>query len=262
MDQIQEIPLDKIRPQELQREVSDKGIGELAASIRTMGIIQPLIVAKDGDDLCLIAGQRRLKAARMSGLATVPCILIKADHQQALTTSITENIHRESLDPVTEAEMYRYLKVTLRKNNRQIAKMVAKSEAYISQRINMLDWLPALVHAVKSGAIGFSVGRELARVTEAEHCHFLLHMAVRDGANYRTVRMWVKDWELSKIPLVGRKAEQPDDTRDQLERKIVMDCWWCSESGPTSAMITFIMCPRCADQLKKGRDSSREKPPG
>lgn len=259
MDQIQEIPLDNIRPQELQREVSDKGIGELAASIRTMGIIQPLIVAKDGQDLCLIAGQRRLKAARMAGLATVPCILIKADHEQALTTSITENIHRESLDPVTEAEMYRYLKLTLRKNNRQIAKMVSKSEAYVSQRINMLDWLPALVHAVKSGTIGFSVGRELARVTEAEHCHYLLHLAAQDGANYRTVRMWVKEWELSKIPRAGMKPEQPDDTRDQLERKILMDCWWCGQSGPTSAMSTFIMCPKCAHQLNKGKEASSKK---
>lgn len=253
MVQIQEIPLDKIRPQELQREVSDKGIGELAASIRTMGIIQPLIVAKDGDDLCLIAGQRRLKAGRMAGLATVPCILIKADHEQALATSITENIHRESLDPVTEAEMYRYLKVTLRKNHRQIAKVVSKSEAYISQRINMLDWLPALVHAVKSGAIGFSVGRELARVTEAEHCHYLLQMAAQDGANYRTVRMWVKDWQLSKIPLIDREDKQPDDAREILERKIHMNCWWCSDSGPTSAMITFVMCPKCAQQLKDAR---------
>lgn len=253
MDQIREIPCDSIRKQELERQVSEKGIGELAVSIRNMGIIQPLIVAEDGKDLCLIAGQRRLMAAKMAGLATVPCIVIKADHEQALSTSITENIQREALDPVTEAEMYRYLKVTLRKNNREIAKMVAKSDAYVSQRINMLDWLPAVVHAVKSGAIGFSVGRELARVTEAEHCHYLLQMAVQDGANYRTVRMWVKDWELSKIPKNEREEEDPRDLRDQLERKIQMDCWWCGSSGPTSAMVSFIMCPKCAEQLKDAR---------
>lgn len=208
MDQIQEIPLDKIRPQELQRPTNEKGIGELAASIRGIGIIQPLIVAKDGDDLCLIAGQRRLKAAKMAKLATVPCIVIQADHETALVTSIAENIHRESLDPVTEAQMYRYLKLTLQKNHRQIAKMVSKSEAYISQRINMLDWLPALVHAVKNASIGFSVGRELARVSEAEHCHYLLQLAVEEGANYRTVHSWVKDWELSKIP---RRPDTPGE---------------------------------------------------
>lgn len=253
MEPIQEIPCDSIRKQELQRQVSEKGIGELAVSIKTMGIIQPLIVAKDGNDLCLIAGQRRLMAAKMAGLATVPCIVIKADHEQALVTSITENIHRESLDPVTEAEMYRYLKVTLRKNHRQIAKMVSKSEAYVSQRINMLDWLPALVHAVKSGMIGFSVARELARVKEAEHCHYLLQLAVQDGANYRTVRFWVKEWEISKLPKTDREEEAPDDTREELERRILMDCWWCGESGPTSAMITFVMCPKCADQIKEAK---------
>lgn len=253
MDSIQEIPCAEIKKQELQRSVSEKGIGELASSIRTMGIIQPLIVAKDGNDYCLIAGQRRLAAAKMARLSTVPCIVIKADHEQALVTSITENIHRESLDPVTEADMYRYLKVTLRKNHRQISKMVSKSEAYISQRINMLDWLPALLHAVKSGAIGFSVGRELARVKEEEHCHYLLQTAIQDGANYRTVRSWVKDWELSKMPRDDREEEQPDDSRATLERKIQMACWWCGESHPTSAMISILVCPICGDQLKDAK---------
>lgn len=259
MDQITQVPVDKIKPQELQREVSEKGVAELALSIKRIGIIQPLLVAKDGDDLCLIAGQRRLMAARIAGKATVPCIMIHADHEKALTTSIAENLHRESLDPVTEAQMYVYLKTTLKKSNKDIAKMVSKSEAYISQHVNMLSWLPALVDAVKSHSISFTVGRELARVKEREHCHYLLGLAVSEGANYRTVRMWVREWEVSKIPLVGSDPVTQPDTHEQLERKIVMDCWWCGNSGPASAMSTFIMCPICTEQLKEGREASRKK---
>lgn len=255
MDPIQEIPIDQIQDQELKRDVDERGIDQLSSSLRGVGLLQPLIVALEGETYVLIAGQRRLLAAKRLHWTTVPCVVVHVDHERALQQSIHENLHREELDPVTEAQMFAYLSKNLGKSNKAIAQTVSMSEGYVSQRLSLLTWLPDIIAAVKHKQIHFSVARELARVTDKEQALYLLSLAIREGVNYRTMRMWVLDWEKSKIPPVEAPDKEDKDTQQEFEKKLKTNCYWCDTEHPMSIMATVVLCPVCMNQLKHARDS-------
>src|SRR5580698_1023261 len=110
-ERVQRVPLDKVRPSALQprKQFSDESLRELADSIREQGIVQQLIVRPRGDTFELIAGERRWRAAQLLKLSEVPVIAREADDRTVLELALIENLQRENLDPIEEAQGYAQL---------------------------------------------------------------------------------------------------------------------------------------------------------
>ena len=141
-----EVAVDRVTPSPFQpRRTFDEGkIEELAASIRHQGIIQPLVVRPKGDSFELIAGERRWRAALKAGLTRVPVVVRNADDHEALQLALVENLQREDLNPIEEANGYRRLQEEFRWSQEEMAERVGKSRPAIANSIRLLG-LPAEV---------------------------------------------------------------------------------------------------------------------
>lgn len=129
----------KINSMQPRRNFDQVKISDLANSIKEHGIIQPLVVAKSGDNFELIAGERRLRAAKEIGLKEVPVIIRKADEQEKLEVALIENLQRENLNPIETAAAYRKLIDEFNLNQDEVAKKVGKSRPVIANTLRFLN---------------------------------------------------------------------------------------------------------------------------
>jgi ParB family transcriptional regulator, chromosome partitioning protein len=137
-------------PFQPRKSFSETDINELADSIRTYGIIQPLIVTRQGGRFELIAGERRLRAAKIAGLKTVPVVVRDYDQQRKLEVALVENLQREDLNPMDKAAAYRQLMDDFNLSLEDAAKKVGKSRPQVSNTLRLLS-LPAEIRAALAG---------------------------------------------------------------------------------------------------------------
>src|SRR4051794_19470254 len=143
----------------LRRELGD--LTELSASIKSLGVLEPLLV-REGDHL-VVAGARRLEAARLAGKKQVPVILRAFTDSERLETMIVENLLREDITPLEEAEGYRRLK-ELGQTQAQIAARVGRNQSHVSKRLALLELPEPAQRAVESGAIRLDVAQQLSKI--------------------------------------------------------------------------------------------------
>lgn len=182
------VPIDSIIPNRLQpRSVFDEEkIRELADSIREEGILQPLLVSPaERGRYELIAGERRLRAARMAGLGEVPVVIRKADEEGLLALSIVENIQREDLNPLEEAKAYSELAEQFGFTQEDIAKKVGKSRVAVANSLRLLG-LPIVIQEDVAGG-RYSAGHARA-ILAVEGLHERLKLRERILREMPTVR--------------------------------------------------------------------------
>src|SRR6266576_5516750 len=158
-----EIAVDRITPSPFQpRRAFDEGkIAELAGSIRNQGIIQPLIVRPKGDGFELIAGERRWRAAMKAGLSRVPVVVRDASDHEALQLALVENLQREDLNPIEEANGYRRLQEECHWSQEEMAEKVGKSRPAITNSIRLLSLPGEVQREVASGNLPAGQARAL-----------------------------------------------------------------------------------------------------
>ena len=132
-------PIDQIRPNRYQPRLRfpENELDELTRSIRTQGILQPLLVRKDGQGYELIAGERRLRAAKKAGLRKVPVVVKEIGESELLEISIIENIQRENLNPLEEADAYHHLMTRFNMTQDQVATRVGKSRSAVANFLRL-----------------------------------------------------------------------------------------------------------------------------
>ncbi|MCL4403875.1 ParB/RepB/Spo0J family partition protein [Patescibacteria group bacterium] len=178
-EMIYQLETEKIHPNPYQprAEFSDEGLQELAASIREFGILQPLVVSKatketdTGADVeyQLIAGERRLRAAKMIGLERVPAIVRQADGpRHKLEMALIENIQRQNLNPVETARAYSRLQDEFNLTQREIAVRVGKSREAVANTLRLLNLPSAVQSALSEGKINESQARTLLGIASPE----------------------------------------------------------------------------------------------
>jgi ParB family chromosome partitioning protein len=149
--------------------LEEDALAELAASIREHGLIQPLIVTQEGpESYQLIAGERRLEAARRAGLATVPVLVKEATPQQMLELALVENIQRADLNPLEEASAYRQLVDEFGLTQEQVAERVGKSRVTVTNTIRLLRLPSEVKQALASGTIREGHARALLALPSPE----------------------------------------------------------------------------------------------
>jgi ParB family chromosome partitioning protein len=170
--QPQEIPLDQIAPNPFQprRQFDPEDLAELAESIRLQGVLQPLIVAKgqEGSErpFVLIAGERRLRAARQVGLTAVPCITRQATTQQMLEWALIENIQRADLNPLERAQAYRDFMDRFNLTQAEAAARLGQPRANVANYLRILDLCDEIQGMLTNGSLTFGHAKLLAGLAD------------------------------------------------------------------------------------------------
>ena len=160
---LQNIPLNQLRPSPHQpRTQFDKpAIEALAASLKAQGAIQPILVRRIGGQYELVAGERRLRAAQVAGLESLPAVVRDLSDDEAATITLIENIQREDLNPIDEAQALRGLADRLGQTHEQIAERVGRARATVTNLIRLLELCPEVQKLVRDGKISMGHARVL-----------------------------------------------------------------------------------------------------
>ena len=164
---VREVSIDDIGPNPFQPRTrfDDNAIRELADSIKANGVLQPLLVKRDRDGFLLVAGERRLRAARVAGLATVPVIIRDVDEREMMEMALVENIQREDLNPIDEAHAYQALIEKVKLTHDQISERVGKQRSSITNSIRLLALPPEVRDMVSRGTLSAGHARALLGLT-------------------------------------------------------------------------------------------------
>ena len=187
------LDINKIKPSKYQprKNFASKPLDELAQSIKTHGILQPLIVTEDGDGYMLVAGERRLRAARIAGLDSVPCIVTRHDERKCAELAIIENVQREGLSFFEEAEGYARLIEEFSLTQQEIAKRVCKKQSTISNKIRLLKLPPTARAIIVAAGLSERHARELLRIPKKETVFFALDKIVEKKLNISQTEQFI-----------------------------------------------------------------------
>ncbi|HWL90362.1 MAG TPA: ParB/RepB/Spo0J family partition protein [Actinomycetota bacterium] len=214
-----EVPANAIAPNPKQprSRFDDEALAELAASIREVGILQPIVVRRTGQGYEVVTGERRLRAAKLAGLAMVPVVLRDSDDSNLLREALIENIHREDLNPIELGEAFRQLLDELGLKQEDLADRVGVSRSHIANTIRLL-------------ALPFDVQQLLAdEKISAGHARALLALGDSDAITSLSLRVAAEDLSVRETeeivrrfidvpaePSPKKKAGQPQPTDSTL----------------------------------------------
>lgn len=211
---IASIPVSKItsNPFQPRTEFEEEALMELAHSVKEQGIIQPITVRKMGyDKYQLISGERRLRAAQMSGLKEIPAYIRVANDEQMLELALIENIHREDLNPIEIAISYQRLMEECRLTQESLSQKVSKDRATISNYIRLLR-LPAEIQlALKRKIISMGHARALITLDDPDQQINILVKILEKGLSVRDVEKAIR--QLLELPKVkeDKSQEKPEE---------------------------------------------------
>ncbi len=170
-----------------------ESLDELADSIRENGIIQPLIVRRlEADQFELIAGERRLKAARLVGLDQVPVVMLESDANHCLELALIENIQREDLNPIEEALAYKQLMDRYHYTQEECSKRVGKERSSVANTVRLLNLSEEIRGYIIEGKVSMGHARALLGVEEEEMRLKLSRRVVQEDLSVREIENWVR----------------------------------------------------------------------
>lgn len=213
------IPVDMIEPNPFQPRMSfdQDALQELAASIKTFGLIQPITVRKKtADRYQIISGERRFKACRLAGMDMVPAYIRDANDQGMLEMAIVENIQRENLDPIEVAMSYQRLIEECRLTQEQMADRVGKKRASVTNYLRLLK-LPAKVqHDLKVGLLSVGHAKVLLGVEDQAIQEQLCDLVIKKGLSVRQLEEKIHELSVKEKPS-KREVQLPDEYYKVLE---------------------------------------------
>ena len=207
-----EVDLESVspNPQQPRRRFDQDGLEELAASIREVGVLQPIVVrAGDGEGTyVLVAGERRLRAAGLAGLRRVPAVIrTSADDAGNLTEALIENLQRTDLSPLEEAAAYRNLLEDFGMTHEGVAERVAKSRSSVTNTLRLLPLPPAIQGMLDRGELSAGHARALLSVEDPAQALAIARQAVDEGWSVRLVE------EAAKEGVTTRSTRKTPDMR-------------------------------------------------
>lgn len=204
-----ELELDLIEPNRRQprKHFDETALEELAVSLKTYGMIQPIVVKKSGDYYEIIAGERRWRAAKIAGMEKVPVVVKKWEEGEAFEAALVENLQREDLNPMEEAESYQRLQEEFGLSQEKIAEKVGKSRSAITNSLRLLQLDPRVRNFVVENKLTSGHARTLLPITDGDMQFELAEHIIEEGLSVRAVEALVK----ARLA----KAEKADEEKEE-----------------------------------------------
>jgi ParB family chromosome partitioning protein len=241
-----EVPVNAVTPNPKQPRTQwdEEEIQALAASIREVGILQPIVVRSAGEaGYELVAGERRLRAAKVAGLATVPVVLRETDDSDLLREALIENIHRQDLGPIELAEAFRQLLEDLGLKQEDLAERVGVSRSHIANTIRLLQ-LPLETQQLLTDA-----------KIQAGHARALLALGDADAVNTLALRVAAEDLSVRETEDLVRRYLEPSKEQQQATQDVATT----PAADPAMAEVEEILSEQLATrvQIQYGKKRGR-----
>jgi ParB family chromosome partitioning protein len=204
------IPIDQVKPNPNQPRVNfdDESIAALAESIRELGVLQPVAVRRDeAGAYTLIAGERRLRAARQAGLNEIPAVIRSGDDRAALTEALVENLQREDLGPLEEAAAYRQLLEDFGYTHEEVGKKVGRSRSAVTNMIRLMQLPPTIQGLLERGELSAGHARALLGIEDRAFAEHIAARAVADGWSVRQVEEAVRSRQGARASRSPKRRE-------------------------------------------------------
>ena len=219
------ININDIKPNESQprKTFDDEKIGELADSIQEHGLIQPIVLRKSGKGYEIVAGERRWRACRKAGLKEIPCIVKELTDEENMLLAIIENMQREDLNPVEEAEGLNQMIVTYGLTQAEVSKSVGKSRPYITNALRLLKLPEDIREMLSEGQLTTGHARAIAGISSKEKQLKIAEKVVKEGMSVRELEKLIKeDGAPAKKPAKRRAEKNADVKRVEEDLKTVL----------------------------------------
>lgn len=218
-DVLRTLPVGQLQPGKYQprRDMDPEKLEELSASIRAQGVIQPIVVREIAPDRYeIVAGERRWRASQLAGLAEVPVVVRELDDRTVVAMALIENIQREDLNPLEEAQALQRLIDEFSLTHAEAAAAVGRSRAAVSNLLRLLDLPPAIRALVEARRLEMGHARALLTLSP-ELASKLAYEAAENGWSVREVEHRAQQFAVGKVPVTGKaarrkpaRAQQPD----------------------------------------------------
>lgn len=223
--ELQSLPISKVEPRETQprQRFDEAALQELADSIREYGLIQPITVRKGENGFYqIIAGERRWRAARLAGLREVPVRVLEADDGRAMEIALVENLQREDLNPIEEANGFRTLIEVYGLTQEQAAQRVGKSRPAVANALRLLNLSPEVQKLTEQGLLSAGHARAVAALRDPELQLSIANKVIALGLSVRQTETLVSRTEKSRVKAPAEHPSAPFsvDYAAELERSL------------------------------------------
>lgn len=210
----------RTNPYQPRKTFDKQALEELAASIKEHGIFQPLLVRKSLNGYELIAGERRLRASKIAGLKEVPCLIVDFDDRDMMEISILENIQREDLTVLEEAEAYEQLIDKLDYSQEDLAKRLGKSRPYVANTLRLQKLPASIKELLRKDKISAGHARALLNVEDEAKALEIANEAAKKGLSVREVENRVKTLDKKKVVKVKDRDPYLEAVRRTMEGRL------------------------------------------
>ena len=212
----------KPNPHQPRQKFDETPLEELTASIKEKGILTPITVQKVGNQFILIAGERRLRASKKAGLKKIPVYIIDlADDAEMIEMALIENIQRENLNPIEEAEAYIYLNNRFKLSQEKIAKSVGKKRATISNSLRLLTLPREIKESIRNGRLSAGHGRAILMMKTHNSMIGLWKKIIKGKMSVRAAEDWAKEKTLKKLELRKKVIRKVSPQIKRLEDELI-----------------------------------------
>ncbi len=259
-EQVRLVPLDRIVPCPFQprKDFPPETLREMADSIQAQGIVQPLIVRERNGHLELIAGERRWRAAQLLGLAAVPIIIRKADDRAVLELALIENLQRENLNPIEEAQGYAQLVEQFQLTQEEVAAKVGKSRAVVANALRLLKLPIEVQQYIREGRLSVGHAKVILSLTGERLQRSAAERVLRGSLNVRQTEAWVAHLQSREntdhgkpgLPLAPPRDAQVSALESQLRERFGTKVHLRYAQGKGTIEIAFFSDPELERLLK------------
>jgi len=230
---VSEVKISRLKPNPYQprREFSKEKMEELAKSIKVHGVVQPVVVRVDDDEYEVVAGERRWRAAQMAGLETIPAIISDLEDQQMMEVALVENLQREDLSPIEQANAYKGLRDEVGMTQADIAQRIGVSRSQVANVLRLLNLPESVQSLIQSRDIGLGHAKVILGLKEEDREDFAKFIAkesltVRQAEEAASELDSQKSAEIEENECEEESAEQTEqdvfvqDVQDRLRRAL------------------------------------------
>lgn len=244
------IPVDRIADPErpMRSDMAPENVIDLVASIKQVGIIEPLVVVKKGDDFEVVAGHRRLFAASIAGLTQVPCLVHEVAGLELEMMKLHENMGRSEISPIDWATHLSYLKTHYGISTEKLAEMLGASAPWVHQRLAILEYPEYLREALRRGELTFSAARELSQIKDDKTREVYTHHAVTGGVTPTLAAQWRRRANLMPPTPENQEVAVPQEESSQPQYTPFPICPVCKEEVPIEHNLTIQIHDYCKPQ--------------
>ena len=234
----------------LRMEIDPEDLTDLAQSISEIGLLQPILLAIDGDRFEIVFGHRRYLAHKKLELSTIRAVVRQMSQQEIGIARATENIERAGLTPIEEAATYKNLIEQYGFTLEQVAKKMSKTPGTIKRRMDLLRMPPVLQTAIHKKQISITVAEELWSIRDPSSLDYYLIFAIENGCTKEVARMWTKDWKDQQRRSESSGVEGVQGFSPNEPRPVYVACDLCIEAMKIGEETVLRVCPVCAKTIK------------